>query len=179
MKHTLLPLLALALLTQCHKSAPDPAKPEDQLPAATQTGADTFGCLVNGQPYTPKGYVGSANFAVLFDPTYRGGNLEVRTYRVDGNTRQYLTLGGDGIAKTGVFPLERQYNTGLSYTNTTLAFPCNGYRSADTQVYYKGALTITRLDQQAGIVSGTFNCKLWQPGCDTLRFTQGRFDYKL
>ena len=42
-----LPLyLSLALLTQCSKckNDPTPAKPEDQLPPATQTGAGTFGC---------------------------------------------------------------------------------------------------------------------------------------
>ena len=43
-----LPLyLCLATLTQCSKCKNDPA-PTDQLPAATQTGANTFGCLVNG-----------------------------------------------------------------------------------------------------------------------------------
>lgn len=53
-----LPLyLALVLLTQCSecKNDPTPRDPADQLPPATQTGANTFGCLVNGQPYTPSG----------------------------------------------------------------------------------------------------------------------------
>lgn len=42
-----------------------------------------------------------------------------------------------------------------------------------------GTLTITRLDQQAGIIAGTFSFTLAQPGCDTIKVTQGRFDKKL
>ena len=40
-------VLSLLLLPGCQKA--DPA-PVDPLPPATQTGANTFGCLLNGQP---------------------------------------------------------------------------------------------------------------------------------
>jgi hypothetical protein len=81
MKATYLPLLALGLLlVQCRKNDDAPAKPEDQLPAATQTGANTFGCLVNGQPYSPSGNNGTSNYAVIYDPSFQGGNLQVETY---------------------------------------------------------------------------------------------------
>jgi len=43
----ILPLLAL----QCNK---DP-EPIEQLPEATQTGKNTFGCLVDGEVWLPKG----------------------------------------------------------------------------------------------------------------------------
>ena len=52
----LLPALALLGLGQCRRN--DPAPPPDplaQLPAETQTGQGTFGCLLNGQPWTPAG----------------------------------------------------------------------------------------------------------------------------
>lgn len=56
MKHFPVLTTALALLlTQCRKNDDAPAKPEDQLPAATQTGANTFGCLLNGKPWMPSG----------------------------------------------------------------------------------------------------------------------------
>ena len=52
MKKLPTPLLLAALLglSQCKKH-----DPESALPPATQTGASTFGCLVNGQAWTPKG----------------------------------------------------------------------------------------------------------------------------
>ena len=42
-----------------------------------------------------------------------------------------------------------------------------------------GYVDLTRLDNQQGIVSGTFAFTLAQPGCDTIKITNGRFDYKL
>jgi hypothetical protein len=51
--------------------------------------------------------------------------------------------------------------------------------SDDAGTYHKGTLTITRLDLQAGIISGTFEFTLAKPGCDTVRITQGRFDKRL
>ena len=39
--------------------------------------------------------------------------------------------------------------------------------------------TITRLDRQAGVVSGTFWFTLYKSGCDSIRVTDGRFDRKL
>jgi len=42
-----------------------------------------------------------------------------------------------------------------------------------------GQLTLTRLDEQAGIIAGTFEFTIAKPGCDTIRVTDGRFDKKL
>ena len=77
------PLLLAALLglSQCQKNDAGPAKPEDQLPPATQTGQHTFGCLLNGQPWTPGGNVGPLNYRLIYDAGYAGGDLEIRAYR--------------------------------------------------------------------------------------------------
>lgn len=42
--------VALTLFSSCHKDD-DPIAPIDELPPATQTGAGTFACLVNGEPF--------------------------------------------------------------------------------------------------------------------------------
>jgi len=43
----------------------------EQLPPATQTGANTFGCLLNGEAWTPSGNngYGTGNYTVACDPT--------------------------------------------------------------------------------------------------------------
>ncbi len=70
MKTLLLCSLAILLTAgSCKKSA------EKQLPPATQTGANTFGCLINGKPYTatkpkPPGMSGS-----LLGTSYYSVNL--------------------------------------------------------------------------------------------------------
>ncbi|UOQ73224.1 hypothetical protein [Hymenobacter cellulosilyticus] len=56
-------LLAILPLLQCKS---DVTGPESQLPPATQNGANTFGCLVNGRPWTPRGNTGTSNYAVLY-----------------------------------------------------------------------------------------------------------------
>lgn len=98
------PLLyaALLLLTQCSKckNDPTPADPASQLPPATQTGRNTFGCLVDGQAWTPNGNNGTSNFRLTYDPATAGGDLIIRTYRYDANSkRQYLLITG-GHCKT-------------------------------------------------------------------------------
>jgi hypothetical protein len=188
MKFHLLALPLALLFVQCHKSSPDPAKPEDQLPAATQTGADTFCCLLNGQPWTPSGggAFSNPNLLITYDPTYKGGNLAVTAYRVLGSTnfKQYIGVGGDGINQAGTYPLVTYTTNPTSplrtpyFSDGSKSSPCSEYLSAPgTRAI--GQLILTRLDKQQGIVSGTFEFTLSQPGCDTIKVTQGRFDYKL
>jgi len=183
MKRKLLLYLCLATLTQCSKCKrddPTPADPAAALPPATQTGANTFGCLVNGQPYTPSGNNGTANYAVLYDPGFQGGSLQVRTYRyLEQNKIQYLVIGGININRTATFLIGRSNDAGAFFTDDYRNAPCNDYDSSRSGTFSKGDLTITRLDLQAGILSGTFNFTLAQPGCDTVKVTQGRFDKKL
>ncbi len=53
------PLCAAVLLTfsfaQCKKHHPPPKTELEKLPPITQTGANTFGCLLNGVAFTPGG----------------------------------------------------------------------------------------------------------------------------
>ncbi|MFN3908227.1 MAG: hypothetical protein ACK4JX_04270 [Flavobacterium sp.] len=54
MKHLFLLLLTLSL-SCCSKDDDQPKNPVDQLPPATQVGANKVGCLVNGEVFLPKG----------------------------------------------------------------------------------------------------------------------------
>ncbi len=181
MKRNLLLYLCLLLLTQCTNCKGTDPTPEEQLPPATQTGANTFGCLLNGQPWTPKGNGGFSNFSVTYDPTYKGGNLDIRAYRyLDQSGKfQYITLGGDRISQVGVYPFLLQGDRTIYFTDTSKNSPCNDYSAPPTLTYRTGSLTVTRLDMRAGIISGTFEFTLAKPGCDTIKVTQGRFDKKL
>ena len=74
---TALLLAALLGLSQCKKTEADPV---DQLPPATQTGANTLGCLVNGQAWTPAGNSGPSNYAISYDPNPYGV-FDLTSYR--------------------------------------------------------------------------------------------------
>ncbi len=177
MKHFLL-LVPLALLLGCKKNEPAAARPEDQLPPATQTGANTFGCLLNGQPWTPSGSNGTDNYKVIYDPGYAGGSLDIRAYRYPPGqtTNQYIFIGGGSINKPGSYPLDG-VKAGVYY-RSGIKGSCNEYNNAPGLVMH-GQLVVIRLDYAQGIVSGTFSFTLSQPGCDTVKVTQGRFDKKL
>jgi len=176
MKYSLLPALSLLLLAQCKKSDVDPTS---QLPPETHTGAGTFGCLVNGQPWTPRGYNGYSNYSVSYDPTYANGTLNVGCYRYVGtgaDDYQLVGLFSDNIKTPGNYPLTivgHQEGTFADRTRSSCQF------LGGDPYYRRGQLVITRLDKQAGIISGTFAFTLYKPGCDSLRITQGRFDRKL
>lgn len=171
--------MALALLTQCSSCKNQDPSPEEQLPPITQTGTNTFGCLINGQPYLPEGNNGTSNYAVLYDPGYNGGSLDIRTYQKTGQSDKFISLGGDYIHSVGNYSLPLGSNRQLHYTDISQPALCGNFNYESSLSYRKGTLTITRLDLQAGIISGTFECTLAKPGCDTIRITQGRFDKKL
>ena len=170
--------LALALLTQCSSCKDQDPSPEEQLPPATQTGANTFGCLVNGKAWTPKGFNGTSNYSVYYDPSYRKGTLNIGTYRYlypGKDNVQYLTLFSDSIKSTGSYPLTILKRQEALFSDSKSK--CE-YHSGESH-YRRGTLTITRLDAVAGIISGTFEFTLAKPGCDTIKVTQGRFDKRL
>jgi len=55
MKNILLLTISFFLLSSsCKKNKP--TNPVDQLPPETQTGANTFGCLINGEVFKPGGH---------------------------------------------------------------------------------------------------------------------------
>ena len=163
-------LAALLGLSQCKKN--DPA-PVDQLPPATQTGANTFGCLLNGQPWVP---YGTASFSIYYDPNYRNGTINIDTSRPIGNSSyQTITLASDSLKTIGRYPLTIPGHQEALFIDTK-----TGCRFLGSDPYYRsGFLNITRLDLQAGVIAGTFEFTLAKPGCDTIKVTQGRFDKKL
>ena len=180
MKTKLLLYSALLLLTQCSKckNDPTPADPASQLPPATQTGANTLGCLLNGQPWTPQGNNGSSNYSVFYDQNPYGV-LDLRSYRYQQKPTdnfQYLLLAARNLQGIKSYDLRNITECRVGWYDRLTK--CD-FNSDEPGTYCKGTLTFTRLDLQAGIISGTFAFTLAKPGCDTVRVTQGRFDKKL
>ena len=53
-RSSVLLLVSLLGLTQCLLLPDDVSMPEDKMPAATQTGANTAGCVVDGLTWVPR-----------------------------------------------------------------------------------------------------------------------------
>lgn len=135
------------------------------LPPATQTGENTFGCLVDGKVWLPKG----------------GGF--VQTMSCEYYSPSFLTIqankaqAGEGIG----FSLSNVTNTGgytlndtlsgqsVRFHNSNMAFICDSI--------VPGNLTITKLDTVNKIISGTFFFDAIN-GSNRVLIRQGRFDFK-
>ena len=151
----------------------------DQLPPATQIGANTFGCLVNGKVYIPKGYsgTGTPNPKISFD-FFNGKKIfSINTNHFE-NTDPTAFMGIsflDTLLLPGVynFPEKLNFNIGWSKILNNCYTPAN-----DTTIRKWGKGLITKFDKTKNIISGTFECKFKAQNCDTVFITNGRFDFK-
>ena len=179
MKQTLILLIGIATLnligcSSCKKNTVD----SNGLPAATQTGANTFGFLLNGQPWTPQGNNGTANLSHDVDFGYKNGIFNIAAYRIVTNAnRQDISIGVSDSLNFMNIPITLQLTQkslfGIYFSNNNCDF-----FSTDSIVYDQGFLTITKLDRINRIISGNFNVTLFQKGCDTVKISDGRFDMK-
>ena len=164
---------ACTLFTSCKKDH------EDTLPPATQTGAGTFGCKINGKVYVPKGSsgTGTPNPRIQYDFNLNGQPylvIDTKRYNgsnVDGSVEIYFSH----VTQTGQFTIPTNFGYAVGWSSF---IPGCGVGNLDPSVQAWGGGQITKLDIPNHIISGTFDIKAIKPGCDTIRITDGRFDIK-
>lgn len=175
-------LCSLLIGSSCRKHKP--VDPVSQLPPETQTGANTFGCLVNGQVFKPggnslsgpnlssvyqylylnslNGYVFSVNAADKKDPC----DIKQIGFRFDSismNVGTYLlTLMQKGKGGGGYQLLKCSQTFEEFLTNDQVA----------------GQLNLKKFDTINQIASGTFWFNAVNPNGDTVKITDGRFDVR-
>lgn len=186
-------IVMILLFYHCKKSASGGA-----LPPETQQGANTFGCLVNGQVWVahfPCGYMTNPCAQMVYEILPAGsGKLPVSIHLNTGNNAGQHTyfsiasLGSAGgtaaaIARPGniIDSLQISFNGsddayGSSYTYYLI--PGSGTRSGGANNF-----TITKLDTSKNIFSGTFGFTLYANtntgALDSVVITEGRFDLQL
>ncbi|HYG02764.1 MAG TPA: hypothetical protein VD927_09975 [Chryseosolibacter sp.] len=174
MRH--LSYILLAFLTGCDGCKLDDPQPApktelEKLPAATQEGKNTFGCLINGKAW----FTTSSTKA---EAVYQLGSLGI------GGSIIRPTNQSIGIAiRDGNDPLvEASYSLLYAppyYATVQVILNDECYYGFHTYLdLYKGTITLTRFDKQNYIVSGLFDFEIVTEGCDTLKITNGRFDIK-
>lgn len=164
----------LIIASSCKKDAN-----KDKLPPATQTGENTFGCLVNGKVYIPKGYDGTGrpNPHVQYDYDLNGQPfLSIETHQYNNNNSVAgIDLSFFNVVRTGYYPMPYEFKFSLG--SIEILADC-GISNLDSSVQRWGGGVITKLDIANSIISGTFDCKFKRPQCDTVYITDGRFDIK-
>ena len=173
-KTLLLPLLAcIFIFAQCKKdkNSPEPDNPYG-LPNATQTGANVFACRVNGVNWVSGKGIYKMGGEVSNDTLSCWGIRKDTDHLND----LVIQLRG-GAAQGGQYSLSA---TGSNYIRYVLGKTCNGYLGSNFLTLFStsGSVTISKIDRINKIISGTFNCKVPVPTCDTLYVTDGRFDIR-
>ena len=181
----LLFFLSLFLInSQCKKHKP--IDPLSQLPPETQTGANTFGCLVNGQAFVPKGPSLGPILSSYYQQIYSGPDgyvFQVAAYdKSHGDDRYSILLLGDSLKIIGPQTIYikgkiKGNTSGAYYTskfNGTI-FINNDYFSTDLT---GGELIIKKFDEINQIASGTFWFNALGNSGDTVKITNGRFDVR-
>ena len=189
MKNTLILALFL-LLIGCSSDS----NPEDGLPPETKTGANTFGCLINGKLLVPR----SGNNDIvnpLSGATLWGGypnvfdyfELEIIDYKSAKKTSLLLHMHNVVNSGIGQYTIDEsngmEYVDGLNHTYLHCVVFDKNTNSYQQYVSFEnsGTLTVKRLtvdSNNGNIISGTFNCKLRniQNSNDEIEITNGRFD---
>ena len=185
-------LFISATTIQCTKTSTNPDD-LNALPPETQTGAGTFACKINGVVWRYK----DPNYEFLstkpktrweFDPTCQNGNLYIGgvQYLNGINEDNLLVISADslltykerGANNIGKFHFGMEYTLYSSNNSTCTDFSTTRLIDTSSNFFSSGKLIISKLDQTAKIISGTFYSTIKQSGCDTLKITEGRFDLK-
>jgi hypothetical protein len=176
MKTILISFLCLCLLAACKKEV-------DELPPATQTGADTFGAKVDGKLWVPQGF-GSFPANDILEARMSGHDITINARNFSSSpTETEFQLTVYNVTAPGTY----LFNTDVSHPNGAASYgyyvkrrltPENEWLTSST---YTGSVTITRIDDVNMIVSGTFQFNALNiyntPAPMTV--TEGRFDLKI
>jgi hypothetical protein len=171
----------LSISVGCNKDKPEPEPKELELPPATTSGNNTFGCKINGKVFVPNG---NFYYRAINRPAYfiEDGILGITVRNIyDFENRIVIHL----FFKEAIFePIIIENFTFLEgqgvqeYGDTIIdgvETSFSRWYNTDTTMYRK--IEITRLDVSTGIVSGLFEFNVLDPKTEKrISITEGRFD---
>lgn len=173
-------LLFFAVLILCFGCKKNKSEnPIDQLPPETQTGARTFGCLIDGHAFTPSGSTLTGTpltcaYQLVNNGYYLG--LMANT-RISNGLIRSIGLFTDSVEiQEGVI-----YQLGKRINGSTSAMYFKELSSSEYEQYqtdgiiYKGELHIKKLDVFNHILAGTFWFDATVNG-KKVEVREGRFD---
>jgi len=155
----------------------------DQLPPATQTGAHTFGCLVNGKIFKPKGdlfsgTISSSSYQYLNSSLSKGYFFSVSAKNTSSDFVKGVSINTDSLSiqQGQTIILEKYGKKGAAAGQFSIIgndFIFHEYLTTPSE---KGELIITKLDSINRIVSGTFWFDAVNSNGEKVEVREGRFD---
>jgi hypothetical protein len=169
----LITLSCLLFLSGCKKKS---LYPDNGLPAVTSVGNDVFACHRDGTPWISERGAPSMNGIYSNDTLYARGtvdkadrseSLEIILYDVNYPTQTTYAFNDTAIA----------YVEYISFGPNECFSNFGGFGQMVVRKITNGSVTITRADDQ--VLAGTFQFGLTTDLCDTIHFTNGRFDLRI
>ena len=164
---------SLFLAAACTKADDDtPTTPLDELPPATQVGANTFGCLIDGVPFVNQG---GGNFLPDISGSYINSTPEIFTciaFEIDAATGLLNSSVSFRVHQLEIGKVEPRLNK-PTYRIYTPSAELEYF--IDSTRFYE--YRITHHDPSQNIVSGIFeNFSFCPTNGDTVHIKDGRFD---
>ena len=170
MKKTIILLLLTLALNSCNKDDDKPKDPIEELPVATQTGKNTFGCLINGVPFIVRNT--SMQTAI-----YQGGGLLIGAQKNINSNFSQVSI---SLSESIIGNVLTENNSYLLNSDT---MPKGEYYVENQNCFYFtsnnyiGNLSITKFDKINFVISGTFEFQSKSNSCEgIINITNGRFD---
>jgi len=176
-------LFSLLLIgNSCKKNNAD-----EELPPLTFEGKNTIGCMINGEPWVPKGTFsgGIANYPTdggyYIDPFFPNVNILLKTNNPQGEIELFCrNYSGSRYILPGryYFNKKTQSITGYFEIHSYGLYSING-KEYMTDSLHNGWIDILKSDSITKIVSGKFEFTCFNTAdSKSYIITDGRFDYK-
>tara|TARA_R110002073_G_scaffold161723_3_gene317375 strand:+ start:24165 stop:24704 length:540 start_codon:yes stop_codon:yes gene_type:complete len=165
----------LLISASCKNDDDTPTNPIDQLPPATQTGANTAGALVNGEAFLPN----NGSLIPLVLNYIDGEDFTLGITNKVNNLRKAIVISiyNTPLQVNQTYQLNTEFGanskTGEYFINTAPP-PLPNYYSTTPVII--GELTITNHDFNNAILSGTFWFDAINSVGEIVEIREGRFD---
>lgn len=162
-------ILVIAILTAL--SSCQLFENEPELPPITTEGKGTFGCLVNGNVWTPLSSYSQGG--VFVDLQNSANTVGVNIYADNYKDNNGITI---SIFDDPTLIVGQQYD--LTDINFFAQYSWhNDLKVCSYDSILAGSITLSRFDMVSKVISGTFEFKAYSEGCeDSIVITKGRFD---
>lgn len=182
MKKLILLLFAIFALSCCNKDNDQPKTELEKLPPATQIGANTAGCLVNGIAFLPKGYLPTGNLVCNYDG--KDFSLSISERIIQGSSDVIKDVGfasqnqnlHDNVGVTYELGLNNSDGNSKYGIYSIDAFPPPSPSYYTTTIITKGEFKITYHNYDNAILSGTFWFDAVNSKDEIVQVREGRFD---
>ena len=192
MKTKILLFLTILSLVSCSSDDATPKDPFAQLPPETQTGANTFGCIINNQVFYPRDGTGTLlnsggkgfKFWVAPGGTKEFNEIEIRNLQ-DAKPASSMIIHLQDLHQIGVGEYvwkESNFQSSIDGLMQNYVYAKIYDESVNGWRYYgsyenSGKVTITKYTNNNTIFSGNFSGKLrLYNGVEEIDILNGRFD---